>query len=163
MSIQLINDFETIARLHMKKCHSSRKLDCSLDALKALDYLVPSRKVNCSAQLNNPIKVIDLFSGPGGLGEGFSSVINSQNSRVFKIAASMSGGLCQNLFALKKANSALWNGKWGARMLPIHNSNSENVLSFVRSNKIDKVVGIFNLSAEQQTVRLLDSLLFECT
>ena len=48
-------------------------------------------------------------------------------------------------------------------MLPINNSNSENVLSFVRSNKIDKVVGIFNLSAEQQTVRLLDSMLFEGT
>lgn len=39
--------------------------------------------------MNNPIKVIDLFSGPGGLGEGFSSVLNSQNSRVFKIAASI--------------------------------------------------------------------------
>lgn len=73
------------------------------------------------------------------------------------------GRLYQKLFALKKANSALWNGKWGARMLPINNSNSENVLSFVRSNKIDKVVGIFNLSAEQQTVRLLDSMLFEGT
>jgi glycosidase len=71
------------------------------------------------------------------------------------------GDLYQNLFALKKSNSALWNAKWGARMLPIHNDNSENVLSFVRANEQDKVVAIFNLSAEPQTVHLLDSPLFE--
>lgn len=39
--------------------------------------------------MSNPIKVIDLFSGPGGLGEGFSSVLDSKKSRVFKIAASI--------------------------------------------------------------------------
>ena len=36
-----------------------------------------------------PIPVIDLFAGPGGLGEGFSSVFNDENERVFDIKLSI--------------------------------------------------------------------------
>ena len=35
------------------------------------------------------IKVIDLFAGPGGLGEGFSALRNSADQRPFKIALSV--------------------------------------------------------------------------
>ncbi len=38
--------------------------------------------------MTDPIKVVDLFAGPGGLGEGFSAYTNSANRRAFRIIAS---------------------------------------------------------------------------
>jgi DNA (cytosine-5)-methyltransferase 1 len=39
--------------------------------------------------MSNPIKIIDLFSGPGGLGEGFSALKDRNGNPVFKIAISI--------------------------------------------------------------------------
>jgi len=64
------------------------------------------------------------------------------------------GDLYQQLFAIKKANSALFNGKWGAPMVQVKNSQSESVLSFIRENKNNKVFAVFNLSAETQAVTI---------
>ena len=59
----------------------------------------------------------------------------------------------RKLIALKKANSALWNGKSGSSLKFLSNS-SENVLSFVRANKSDKVIVLINPTSKQQKVKV---------
>jgi glycosidase len=68
------------------------------------------------------------------------------------------GALYQKLLALKKANSALWNAAWGARMIDVPNSAHNQVLSFVRQNHLDKVFAVFNFSPQVQTVRFSQRL-----
>ncbi len=68
------------------------------------------------------------------------------------------GELYKKLFALKKANTALWNGKWGARMWNVPNDVPLQVFSFVRQNERDKVFATFNFSDQTQTVTFTESL-----
>ncbi len=67
------------------------------------------------------------------------------------------GDLYQKLFALKKANTTLWNGQWGATMLRVWNTQPEKVLSFVRANEKDKVFAVINLSDETQSSSFSDA------
>ena len=39
--------------------------------------------------MSKPVQIVDLFSGPGGLGEGFSSCRGSDGSRAYEIAVSI--------------------------------------------------------------------------
>jgi len=68
------------------------------------------------------------------------------------------GDLYRKLFALKRTNTALWNGRWGARMICVPNSVPANILSFVRQNERDKVFAVLNLSPESRTVTFGESL-----
>lgn len=68
------------------------------------------------------------------------------------------GELYRTLFALKRANTALWNGRWGATMLEVPNTRADSVLSFVRRNDADAVFAVLNFSGSDQTVRFADTL-----
>jgi glycosidase len=62
------------------------------------------------------------------------------------------GDLYRTLFALKRETTALWNARWGARMVQVVNSEPDAVFSFVRQNDRDKVFAAINFSDEEQTV-----------
>lgn len=68
------------------------------------------------------------------------------------------GDLYQRLFALKKQNTTLWNGHWGATMIKVPNSLPESVFSFVRQNDQDKVFGVFNFSDKAVSVNFEEQL-----
>lgn len=68
--------------------------------------------------------------------------------------------LFKKLFALKHANTALWNAHWGAKMVPVTNDARNQVLSFVRQNERDKVFAVMNFSATPRTVKLEDDGLY---
>jgi glycosidase len=103
------------------------------------------------------------------VGEGLPLIYNGQEAGNTKRLAFFerdpiawqqhpNGELYRQLFALKKANTALWNAPWGARMLDVPNSSPETVLSFVRANDKDKVFAVFNFSAEPVDVSFKESL-----
>lgn len=62
------------------------------------------------------------------------------------------GDLYKKLLALKKQNTALWNGSWGATMIRVPNTQPKQVFSFVRQNQNDKVFVVMNLSNKPQKV-----------
>jgi glycosidase len=66
--------------------------------------------------------------------------------------------LYSKLLALKKQNTALWNGEWGATMEQVPNSAPKQVFSFVRQNARDKVFAVFNLSAQPVQAGFRDDL-----
>lgn len=62
----------------------------------------------------------------------------------------------RKLFGLKHANTALWNARWGARMVQVVNTDPDKVFSFVRANEKDKVFVVLNFSAEPRPVKFTD-------
>ncbi|MEL6878843.1 MAG: alpha-glucosidase C-terminal domain-containing protein, partial [Pseudomonadota bacterium] len=60
--------------------------------------------------------------------------------------------LFRKLIALKTEMPALWNGRYGAPMVEVPNNASENVFSFVRGEKGERVFAVFSLSGEAQQV-----------
>ncbi|MFA5872567.1 MAG: hypothetical protein WC832_01255 [Anaerolineales bacterium] len=68
------------------------------------------------------------------------------------------GELYEKLFALKKENTALWNAKWGSRMINVPNSGATKVLSIDRQNESNKVFAVFDFSDQSQAVTFNESL-----
>jgi glycosidase len=68
------------------------------------------------------------------------------------------GELYRQLFELKREHPALWNGRWGAPMIPVTNSAPDEVFSFVRTNGEDTVFAVFNFSAAAQDVTFSESI-----
>jgi glycosidase len=65
-------------------------------------------------------------------------------------------GFFRKLIALKHRLSALRNGKLGARMVPVVNSDPKAVFSFVRANADDGVLVALNFTGEAKIMRLID-------
>ena len=68
------------------------------------------------------------------------------------------GDLYRDLFWLKRSNTALWNARWGARMINVPNSADQAIFSFVRQNEQDKVFAVFNFSPSTVSVTFSESL-----
>lgn len=66
------------------------------------------------------------------------------------------GDLYKKLFALKKSNSALFNGGWGAEMIPVLNSAPTQVFSFARMDERSGVFAVFNFSPDPVSVEFQD-------
>lgn len=62
------------------------------------------------------------------------------------------------LFALRREHSALWNGRWGARMIEVTTAAPKKIFAFVRQNDSDKVLALFNLTDQPQRVTLRSAL-----
>ncbi len=103
------------------------------------------------------------------VGEGFPLIYNGQEAGNARRLAFFErdpiewrdhplGELYKSLFVLRKANSALWNAPWGARMIHVPNSVPTLVLSFVRQNEQDKLFVVLNFSGEPQRVTFQEAL-----
>jgi glycosidase len=68
------------------------------------------------------------------------------------------GDLYRDLLVLKKQNSALWNGRHGARMIRVWNDAPQEVLSFVRRNPENTVFAVLNFSPEARVVQFEERL-----
>ena len=62
------------------------------------------------------------------------------------------------LIAFRKANQALAKGKWGARIVQVVNDRPQQLFAFIREQDGNRVVGLFNLSAEPVMAILNDGL-----
>lgn len=99
---------------------------------------------------NKPIPIIDLFAGPGGLGEGFTSVVDKNNNRYFKIALSIE----KDEFAHKTLTLRSFLRQFPYRKLPAEYYN------FLRSEEKD-IEKLFQKYPEQAASAKNEAWLFE--
>jgi glycosidase len=114
---------------------------------------------------------LEAFTALSFAGEGLSMVYNGQEAcNQHRIAFFEKdpidwkqgencayGTLIRNLIAFRKANPALANGKWGARMVKLDSDQPKQLFSWIRRQDGNVVVGLFNLSATPVAARLADA------
>lgn len=66
--------------------------------------------------------------------------------------------LYTKLIKLKKENPALWNGSYGGDMKILKTTVPAKVFAFLREKKDNKILAVFNFSAENTNVDIKDSL-----
>lgn len=88
--------------------------------------------------MHKVIPIIDLFAGPGGLGEGFTSVLNEEGKRVFKISLSIE----KDEFAHRTLTLRSFLRQFEPNQLP------NEYYDFVRG-KIKSLDDLYNLYPEQ--------------
>ena len=65
--------------------------------------------------------------------------------------------LYTKLIHLKLNNKALWNGISGGEMERIKTNNDDKIFSFIREKDNNKVFAVFNLSAQNQNIKINDN------
>ncbi len=68
------------------------------------------------------------------------------------------GTLLKDLIAFRKANPALANGQWGARMVKVETDKPTELFSWVRQLDGNKVAAFFNFTGSPVTAKLADDL-----
>jgi 1,4-alpha-glucan branching enzyme len=68
------------------------------------------------------------------------------------------GQLLTDLIAFRKANPALANGQWGARMVKVETDKPTELFAWVRQKDDNKVAAFFNFTASPVTAKLADGL-----
>lgn len=68
------------------------------------------------------------------------------------------GDLLRNLIAFRKANPALANGQWGARMVKVDTDKPQQIFAWMRRKDGNKVVAFFNFTGAPVTAKLADGL-----
>ena len=58
------------------------------------------------------------------------------------------------LIHLKLKNKALWNGNAGGKMNRLHTSDDANVFAFEREKDGNKIIGVFNLSKNEEVINI---------
>ncbi len=65
--------------------------------------------------------------------------------------------LYTKLIHLKLNNKALWNGISGGEMERVKTNNDDKIFSFIREKENNKIFAIFNLSAQNQNIKINDN------
>lgn len=118
------------------------RLGDGVEAFAVLTCLIPDMPLVYTGQEAGNDKRLSFFE---------KDVVEWKDDKLFD--------LYSKLFQLKKNNKALHNGERGGDMIYPASTDKKNVFAFSRSSGKDKVIGVFNLSANAVEFELEDDTL----